>query len=137
MSTNLKEVAGQDKKGSQKEPPKVLMGAEIIFECLKEEKVDYIFGYPGGAALFIYDALYKSDMTHILARHEQGAIHMAEGYARVTGRPGVVIATSGPGATNLVTGLADAILILFRSLFLQVKLLRQLLVQMRSKRLIF
>jgi len=85
-----------------------LMGAEILFECLKKENVEYIFGYPGGAALFIYDALYKSDMTHILARHEQGAIHMAEGYARISGKPGVVIATSGPGATNLVTGLADA-----------------------------
>jgi acetolactate synthase-1/2/3 large subunit len=88
--------------------PKELMGAEILFECLKEENVEYIFGYPGGAALYIYDALYKTDMRHILARHEQGAIHMAEGYARISGRPGVVIATSGPGATNLVTGLADA-----------------------------
>jgi len=107
VSMNVKEVDGRQKQ-VQQEGPRVLMGAEIIFECLKEENVDFIFGYPGGAALFIYDALYKTDMTHILARHEQGAIHMAEGYARVTGRPGVVIATSGPGATNLVTGLADA-----------------------------
>jgi acetolactate synthase-1/2/3 large subunit len=106
VSTKLKEVEGGSRQQSQE--PKVLMGAEILFECLIEENVEYIFGYPGGAALFIYDALYKTDMTHILARHEQGAIHMAEGYARITGKPGVVIATSGPGATNLVTGLADA-----------------------------
>ncbi len=69
-----------------------------------------IFGYPGGAVLPIYDKLYNSGLVHILPRHEQGAIHAAEGYARVTGKPGVVIATSGPGATNLVTGLADAMI---------------------------
>ena len=82
--------------------------AQALFKCLLEENVDLLFGYPGGAVLHIYDALYKEGIRHILARHEQGAIHMAEGYARVSGKPGVVIATSGPGATNLVTGLADA-----------------------------
>jgi len=83
-------------------------GAEIFLECLKKEKVDTIFGYPGGAVLPIYDVLYKADMRHILVRHEQGAVHMADGYARATGRPGVVLVTSGPGATNTVTGLATA-----------------------------
>jgi acetolactate synthase-1/2/3 large subunit len=105
MSANVKELKAES---SECYKPKQLKGAEILFECLKEEQVEIMFGYPGGAALNIYDALYKTDMKHILARHEQGAIHMAEGYARITGKPGVVIATSGPGATNLVTGLADA-----------------------------
>ena len=87
-----------------------LNGSEIIMECLLEQGVDTVFGYPGGAVLNIYDALYKySDkIRHILTAHEQGAAHAADGYARVTGRVGVVIATSGPGATNLVTGLATA-----------------------------
>ncbi|HPE59291.1 MAG TPA: biosynthetic-type acetolactate synthase large subunit [Thiolinea sp.] len=87
-----------------------LTGAEIFVECLKAEGVDTIFGYPGGAVLFIYDALYKAaeDLNHILVRHEQGAVHAAEGYAKSTNRPGVVLVTSGPGATNAVTGIADA-----------------------------
>lgn len=87
-------------------------GADILVESLIEQKVDILFGYPGGAVLPIYDALYRSDgnFEHILTRHEQGAIHAAEGYARVSNRPGVVIATSGPGATNLVTGIADAMM---------------------------
>ena len=85
-----------------------LSGAQILIKSLIEEGVDTIFGYPGGAVLPIYDALYDSDLRHILTRHEQGAIHAADGYARATGRPGVCIATSGPGATNLVTGLANA-----------------------------
>ncbi|WP_010300557.1 biosynthetic-type acetolactate synthase large subunit [Kurthia senegalensis] len=85
-------------------------GAEVFIETLKEQDVDIIFGYPGGAVLPLYDALYRNPIKHILARHEQGAIHAAEGYARVTGRPGVVIATSGPGATNLVTGITDAMM---------------------------
>lgn len=87
-----------------------LTGAEIIAECLLEQGVDTVFGYPGGAVLNIYDALYKySDkITHILSSHEQGASHAADGYARTTGKVGVVIATSGPGATNLVTGIATA-----------------------------
>lgn len=87
-----------------------LNGSEIIAECLLEQGVDTVFGYPGGAVLNIYDALYKySDkITHILSAHEQGASHAADGYARTTGKCGVVIATSGPGATNLVTGIATA-----------------------------
>ena len=87
-----------------------LNGSEIIAECLLEQGVDTVFGYPGGAVLNIYDALYKySDrITHILSAHEQGAAHAADGYARTTGKCGVVIATSGPGATNLVTGIATA-----------------------------
>ena len=86
-----------------------LTGADILVRCLKDEGVKYIFGYPGGAALHIYDALYKQDdVRHILVRHEQGAAHAADGYARVTGKPGVVLVTSGPGVTNTVTGLATA-----------------------------
>jgi len=87
---------------------KKLSGAQIVIESLKAEGVDVIFGYPGGAILPTYDALLDSPIRHILVRHEQGATHMAEGYARVSGRPGVVMVTSGPGATNTVTGIADA-----------------------------
>lgn len=82
----------------------------MIVEALKEERVEVIFGYPGGAVLNIYDAIYDGGIPHLLTRHEQGAIHAAEGYARITGKPGVVVATSGPGATNIVTGLADAMM---------------------------
>ena len=86
-----------------------MTGAEIIIECLKAEGVDYVFGYPGGAVLHIYDAFYKQDdVKHILVRHEQGATHAADGYARSTGKAGVVLVTSGPGATNAVTGIATA-----------------------------
>jgi acetolactate synthase-1/2/3 large subunit len=89
-----------------------LTGARIFVECLKAENVETIFGYPGGAVLFLYDELEKAEsrgeITHILARHEQGALHAAEGYAKSTDKPGVVIVTSGPGATNAVTGIADA-----------------------------
>ncbi|MGC9457514.1 MAG: acetolactate synthase 3 large subunit [Halothiobacillaceae bacterium] len=86
-----------------------LSGGEILVQCLKEEGVDILFGYPGGAVLHIYDALYQQDeVKHVLVRHEQGAVHMADGYARATGRPGVVLVTSGPGATNAVTGIATA-----------------------------
>lgn len=87
-----------------------LTGAEIIVECLKEQGVDTVFGYPGGAILNVYDALYeyKDEITHILTSHEQGASHAADGYARATGKVGVCMATSGPGATNLVTGIATA-----------------------------
>jgi acetolactate synthase I/II/III large subunit len=87
---------------------KKLTGAQIVIESLIAEGVDVVFGYPGGAILPTYDALLDSKITHVLVRHEQGATHMAEGYARVSGRPGVVIVTSGPGATNAVTGIADA-----------------------------
>ena len=87
-----------------------LNGSEIIVECLKEQNVDTIFGYPGGAILNVYDALYKhsDEITHILTSHEQGASHAADGYARATGKVGVCFATSGPGATNLVTGIATS-----------------------------
>ncbi len=87
-----------------------LKGADIIIECLKEQGVDIVFGYPGGQALEIYDALYRArnEVRHILTSHEQGASHAADGYARTTGKVGVCIATSGPGATNLVTGIATA-----------------------------
>ncbi|TVP85297.1 MAG: biosynthetic-type acetolactate synthase large subunit [Alkalicoccus sp.] len=87
-------------------------GADVLVEALIEQQVETIFGYPGGAVLPIYDALYRSEaeFEHILTRHEQGAIHAAEGYARVKRKPGVVLATSGPGATNLVTGIADAMM---------------------------
>ena len=86
-----------------------LTGAEIFVRCLKDEGVEYVFGYPGGAALHIYDALYKQEhVKHILVRHEQGATHAADGYARATGRVGVVLVTSGPGVTNTVTGIATA-----------------------------
>jgi acetolactate synthase-1/2/3 large subunit len=86
-----------------------LTGADIFVQSLKEEGVDYIFGYPGGAVLHIYDALYQqTDVQHVMVRHEQAATHAADGYARSTGKPGVVIVTSGPGATNAVTGIATA-----------------------------
>ncbi|HHU63260.1 MAG TPA: biosynthetic-type acetolactate synthase large subunit [Clostridiales bacterium] len=85
-----------------------LTGAQVLIQCLKEQGVDTIFGFPGGAVLPIYDALLDSDLTHILTSHEQGATHGADGYARATGRVGVVFATSGPGATNTVTGIATA-----------------------------
>lgn len=83
-------------------------GAELLIDSLKKQQVEMIFGYPGGAVLPLYDAFYDCDIPHILTRHEQGAIHAAEGYARVTGKPGVVVVTSGPGATNVLTGIADA-----------------------------
>ncbi len=86
-----------------------LTGAEIFVRCLQEEGVEHVFGYPGGAVLHIYDALYQQDrIKHVLVRHEQAAVHAAEGYAKSSGRPGVVLVTSGPGATNAVTGIADA-----------------------------
>ncbi|NLC43114.1 MAG: biosynthetic-type acetolactate synthase large subunit [Clostridiales bacterium] len=86
-----------------------LTGAQVLIECLKEQGVDLIFGYPGGAVLPIYDTLFNTEeITHILTAHEQGAAHAADGYARATGRPGIVLVTSGPGATNTVTGIATA-----------------------------
>ena len=87
-----------------------LTGSQIFVEVLVEQGVDTLFGYPGGAVLNLYDELYKNSdrIRHVLAAHEQGASHAADGYARATGRTGVVLATSGPGATNLVTGIATA-----------------------------
>lgn len=89
---------------------KPLSGSELLLQALEKEKVEIIFGYPGGAVLPIYDKIYDSNILHVLPRHEQGGIHAAEGYARITGKPGVVIVTSGPGATNIVTGLTDAMI---------------------------
>ncbi|MCR4802409.1 MAG: acetolactate synthase large subunit, partial [Lachnospiraceae bacterium] len=89
-----------------------LNGSQIIVECLKEQGVDTVFGYPGGAILNVYDELYRhqDEIRHILTSHEQGASHAADGYARATGKVGVCLATSGPGATNLVTGIATAMM---------------------------
>ena len=88
----------------------VVSGAKAVVETLIAEGVDLMFGYPGGAIMPVYDALYdyQSEINHVLTRHEQGAIHAAQGYARATGNVGVCLATSGPGATNLITGIADA-----------------------------
>ncbi|PEF74520.1 acetolactate synthase large subunit [Bacillus pseudomycoides] len=95
---------------SSKTEEQMATGAQLLLEALGKEDVEVIFGYPGGAVLPLYDAIYDCEIPHILTRHEQGAIHAAEGYARITGKPGVVIATSGPGATNVITGLADAMI---------------------------
>lgn len=85
-------------------------GAQWVVQALRAQGVDKVFGYPGGAIMPVYDALYDGGVEHLLCRHEQGAVIAAIGYARATGKPGVCIATSGPGATNLITGLADAML---------------------------
>ena len=92
---------------------RLLSGAEIIWECVIEEQTDVVFGYPGGAILPAYDALtkYRKKIHHVLVRHEQGATHAADGYARSTGKAGVVLVTSGPGATNAVTGIATAFML--------------------------
>lgn len=110
----MKSSANQPSKGSavSEAPLEKISGAEAVLRCLLEEGIDTIFGYPGGAIMPVYDALYhyQDRLRHILPRHEQGAIHAAQGYARVTRRTGVCMATSGPGATNLFTGLADAMM---------------------------
>ena len=90
---------------------KEMTGAEMVVEALKDHGVDILFGYPGGAVLPIYDVLFQQEkVQHILVRHEQGAAHAAEGYARSSGKVGVLLVTSGPGATNTVTGLTDALM---------------------------
>src|ERR1700736_3840315 len=99
-----------NERSSDKPGPRQLTGAEIIWKCLERLGVEHIFGYPGGAILPTYDALTKSKVHHVLVRHEQGATHMADGYARASGRVGVALATSGPGATNMVTGIATAMM---------------------------
>ena len=87
----------------------MLSGGDMLIRSLQDEGVEYIFGYPGGSALHIYDAIFRQQkIEHILVRHEQAATHMADGYARSTGQPGVVLVTSGPGATNAITGIATA-----------------------------
>lgn len=110
LSEDYKEDQMQTQRQAENNTPAHKDGADILIEALHAADVEIIFGYPGGAVLQVYDALYKNPIRHILARHEQGAIHAAEGYARVSNKPGVVIATSGPGATNLVTGIADAMI---------------------------
>ena len=90
---------------------KNMTGAKMVVKALKDQGVEKIFGYPGGAVLPIYDEIFlQTDIKHVLVRHEQGAVHAAEGYARSTGKPGVVLVTSGPGATNAVTGITDALM---------------------------
>src|SRR5271167_2259869 len=89
---------------------KAITGSEIVLESLHREKVEVVFGLPGGAVLPLYDALYSAGIRHLLVRHEQAAAFAADGYARVTGKPGVCLGTSGPGATNLVTGLTSAMM---------------------------
>src|SRR5512137_1558216 len=95
-----------------KQEVETITGSEAVLKAMLAEGVDTIFGYPGGAIMPIYDALYDFDhhVKHVLVRHEQGAVHAAQGYARVTGKVGVCFATSGPGATNLITGIADAMI---------------------------
>ncbi|ARK31636.1 acetolactate synthase large subunit [Halalkalibacter krulwichiae] len=105
MSTKL-----ENKELETVEEPKELSGSSMLIEALAKEGVEVIFGYPGGAILPTYDEIYKTGIHHVLARHEQGAIHAAEGYARVSGKPGVCVVTSGPGATNVITGIADAMI---------------------------
>ncbi|MCT6922911.1 MULTISPECIES: biosynthetic-type acetolactate synthase large subunit [Bacillales] len=107
-NVSVSDMGQQETQVEQIKKPKD--GADILIQALHDQGVEIVFGYPGGAVLQIYDAMYRNPIRHILTRHEQGAIHAAEGYARVTNRPGVVIATSGPGATNLVTGIADAMI---------------------------
>ena len=107
MTSPKGSAAGNETRGQT--PGKMMSGAEIFVRSLVAEKVEVVFGYPGGATIGIYDALHDiSDIRHVLTRHEQGATHAAEGYAKATGKPGVVLVTSGPGATNTVTGIADA-----------------------------
>src|SRR6187431_1547030 len=102
----------QEQTETQKNQTTTISGSEAVLQALLGENVETIFGYPGGAIMPIYDALYDYNdrLKHILVRHEQGAIHAAQGFARTSGNVGVVFATSGPGATNLVTGLADAMI---------------------------
>ncbi|MDM5333712.1 biosynthetic-type acetolactate synthase large subunit [Ureibacillus composti] len=108
LSTNEKVDSSKAAQPAEKTKPR--NGSDILIQALHDQGVDTIFGYPGGAVLNVYDALYKNPIRHILTRHEQGAIHAAEGYARVLNKPGVVLVTSGPGATNLVTGITDAMI---------------------------
>ncbi|WP_240374674.1 acetolactate synthase large subunit [Bacillus piscicola] len=106
MSPKIKEVDGRELYTGNQE----MTGSSMLIQALARENVDVIFGYPGGAILPTYDEIYRTGIRHILARHEQGAIHAAEGYARISGKPGVCVVTSGPGATNVITGIADAMI---------------------------
>ena len=108
-TTSAKGQATTGKAPAATSKDQELRGAEILIKALQAEGVKYVWGYPGGAVLHIYDALYKQDtIQHILVRHEQAAVHAADGYARATGDVGVALVTSGPGATNAVTGIATA-----------------------------
>ena len=109
----MNDITAQLRAGTEPDTSvRTLTGAEIIWDTLAHQGVEVVFGYPGGAIMPTYDALtkYQSVIRHVLTRHEQGAAHMAEGFARASGQVGVAMATSGPGATNLVTGIADAML---------------------------
>ena len=109
MEITKAEIASAAAAQQHTHSPQELMGSEILVKALQAEGVKYIWGYPGGAVLYIYDALYKQDtMQHVLVRHEQAAVHAADGYARATGDVGVALVTSGPGVTNAVTGIATA-----------------------------
>lgn len=112
VKSDMKKVLKKSEEPVQINGFENITGAEALLKCLIEEEVDTIFGYPGGAIMPVYDKLmdYEHELTHILTRHEQGAAHAAQGYAMVTGKPGICFATSGPGATNLVTGIANAFL---------------------------
>src|SRR5256714_3365587 len=103
-------AAAVQQRPSQHAEPAQRTGAQIVWEVLTREGVEVVFGYPGGAIMPAYDAMPAYPIRHVLVRHEQGASHMADGYARASGKVGVAIATSGPGATNLVTGIATAML---------------------------
>ena len=108
-AAELKRAASTDGKASPQNTPEELNGSDILVRCLQAENVKYIWGYPGGAVLYIYDALYKQKtIEHVLVRHEQAAVHAADGYARATGEVGVALVTSGPGVTNAITGIATA-----------------------------
>jgi len=106
----MKETLTVKQKQYLEQPKERISGSEAIVRCLLAEGVDVLYGYPGGAIMLVYDELYKyqDKIHHVLTRHEQGATHAAQGYARISGKVGVAMATSGPGATNLITGIADA-----------------------------
>ena len=107
--TELKRAASAQPGHTGAHPAAEPNGSEILVKCLQAENVKFLWGYPGGAVLYIYDALYKQDtIEHVLVRHEQAAVHAADGYARATGEVGVALVTSGPGVTNAVTGIATA-----------------------------
>jgi hypothetical protein len=107
----LPKIPIDEKRRSEAIMAKHMTGAEMVVEALKDQGVEMVFGYPGGAVLPIYDAIFhQNKLRHILVRHEQGAAHAAEGYARSTGKVGVLLVTSGPGATNAITGLTDALM---------------------------
>src|SRR5580704_5020075 len=109
--TSPSDIQPETTAAAQAPQVETLTGAQIVVRALVDQGVDVLFGYPGGAVLPIYDALFDEPrLRHVLVRHEQGAAHAAEGYARSSGRPGVVLVTSGPGATNTITGIVDALM---------------------------